>query len=191
MKGNKKILAVAALLLLIAGGFSTYAIYKTSVAGTGKVTAAIWNVTFKNGQETLENNYNLTFSGTDCQSTHVAAGKIAPGVSCTKTITLDAGTSEVDVTYDLTHGDVTATKNSASVPTTDANDFTVTITPASGSIGYSAATRTQDVTVTVAWAGTDDSDAQTNPDTINAADTALNGAEISVPITLVAKQKLS
>lgn len=184
MKGNKKILVVAILLLLISVSFTTYAIYKTSVTGNGTVTAAIWDVKFKNGETVLTDNYTLTFSGADCSNNHVANGKIAPGASCTKTITLDAGSSEVDVAYTATVGDVTATKNSSSVSTEDANEFSATLTPSSDTITYANGTRTKTITVEVTWAGTDDSDT----DTVNDADTALNGATITVPITLVAKQ---
>ena len=105
MKGNKKILIVAVLLLLLAVSYSTYAIYKTSVAGNATVTAAKWEVAFKNGNTTLETNYTLAFSTTECTgNAHVKDGKIAPGATCSKIITLDAGTSEVDVTYEVTAG---------------------------------------------------------------------------------------
>ena len=72
MKGNKKILAIAVLLLLIAVSYTTYAIYKTSVAGNAEVTAAKWEVAFKNGQTEVTNNYNLEFSTSDCSNSHVA-----------------------------------------------------------------------------------------------------------------------
>ena len=49
MKGNKKILVIAVLLLSIAVSYGTYAIYKTAITGTGSVTAATWAVQFKNG----------------------------------------------------------------------------------------------------------------------------------------------
>ena len=185
MKGNKKILAVAVLLLLISVTFSTYAIYRTSVAANGNVTAAKWDVEFKNGQTEVTNNYNLEFSTSDCSNAHVADGKIAPGASCTKTITLDAGESEVDVAYTAVAGTPTIGGNAVDAA---ANDFTVTLSSENGTITYDNATRTLDITVTVTWAGEDDSNAQTNPNTINDADTGLQGATIIVPITLTAKQ---
>ena len=178
MKGNKKILVIAVLLLLISVSFTTYAIYKTSVAGNAKVTAATWDVKFKNGATELEKNFNLVFEGADCSNAHVTTGKIAPGATCTKTITLDASSSEVDVAYTATAGEVTASTGD----TTNANDFTVTLTPENGTIAYGDATKTKDITVTVQWAGTEDAT------TIDPADTALSGAEITVPVTLVAKQ---
>ena len=181
MKGNKKILVIAILLLLIAVSYGTYAIYKSSVSGNATVTAAVWDVEFKNGQAELTDNFSLVFGTTECtNNAHVKDGVIAPGATCSKTVTLDAGTSEVDVMYEVSHGTVTV----GSGTLTGANEFTVTLTPASGTITYDAGTRTADFVVNVTWAGLDD----TPTDTINAADTALNGQTFTVPLTLVAKQ---
>ena len=47
--------------------------------------------------------------------------------------------------------------------------------------------KTATLTLTIAWAGTDDSTADP-ADVINGADTELQGATITVPVTLVAKQ---
>jgi hypothetical protein len=47
MDGNKKILIIAILMMLIAVSYGTYAIYKTSLSGNATVTAAIWNVSFQ------------------------------------------------------------------------------------------------------------------------------------------------
>ena len=186
MKGNKKILVIAVLLLLIAVSYTTYAIYKTSVAGDASVTAAKWDVIFKNGATELENNYTVTLEGADCTNAHVAQGKIAPGATCTKTITLDASQAEVDVAYNVTVGTVTAKKGEETVTTTGANAFTATLENAnhetSGTIAYNADTKTVDLTLSVAWAGTE------NAETVDPADTALSGATIKVPVTLIAKQ---
>ena len=187
MKGNKKILVVAVLLLLIAVSYSTYAIYKTSVAGEATVTAAKWEVAFKNGETTLTNNYTIAFSTAECTgNNHVKDGKIAPGASCSKQIILDAGTTEVDVAYEVTVG---TPKIGESAIDANANPITATISPANGTILYSAtgAARQQTLTLTIAWAG---ADTDTNP---NAADTTIGEAAstITVPLTLVAKQDTS
>ena len=98
MKGNKKILLLAALLLLVSVSFTTYAIYRSAAGGTAEVTAAVWDVTFEDEDEnTLTDNYTVTFDATECTTAHVEPGKIAPGATCTKTIILNAGDSEVDV----------------------------------------------------------------------------------------------
>ena len=186
MKGNKKILVIAVLLLLIAVSYTTYAIYKTAAAGNAEVTAAKWDVKFKNGSTELTNNYTVELTGADCTNTHVAEGKIAPGATCTKEITLDASQAEVDVTYDVTVGTVIAEKGGETVSTTGANAFTATLLNESnetnGTIAYNAGTKTATLTLTVTWAGTE------NAETVDPKDTALSGATIKVPVTLVAKQ---
>ena len=186
MKGNKKLLVIAALFLFVGVGVATYAIYKTTVSGTATVTAARWEVNFKNTDgSTLSQNFDLEFTGDECRNNHVLTGKIAPGASCTKTISIDASNAEVDVAYEAeVTGDVTFTKNNTSVTVTGANAFTATLSPETGTIAYNAGTKTATITLTVAWAGLDDS----NTDTINAADTALAGATIKVPVKLTAKQ---
>lgn len=197
MKGNKKVLVVAVLLLLIAVSYSTYAIYKSSIAGTGTVTAATWNIAFTEGQNTLSDSFTLTFSSSDCvNNSHVANGVIAPGASCTKDITITATGTQVDVEYDVEvdEANITATKNSATVSTSAANDFSATLTDTSGQqldgeILMSDNPMSETVRVTLSW--DDDDDSNANPaDVINAADTALNGATITVPITITAKQMI-
>ena len=44
MKGNKKVLALSILVLLLAVTFGTYAIYRSSAEGEGTVNAANWSV---------------------------------------------------------------------------------------------------------------------------------------------------
>ena len=181
MKGNKKILALAVLLLLIAVSYTTYAIYKTQREGSTTVSAAVWNVAFKNGQTELTDSFTVTFANNECTNTgnHVAAGKIAPGVTCQKTITLDASAAEVDVAYTVTPGTVSY---SGSAPQNSSNDFTATLTGGTGTIAYNAATKTVDLTLTVTWGGLEDWD------DYDQGDTEMAGQTITVPLTLVAKQ---
>ena len=184
MKGNKKVLVIAVLLLLISVSFTTYAIYKTSFAGNAEVTAAKWIVAFKNGQTELSTQENLEL--TCANNAHVKDGVIAPGATCTGTVTIDATGTEVDVAYSVAKsGDVLVDNVAADE---NANDFTVTIDGGNGTIAYNANPQTATVTVNVAWDDEDDSDAQTDPDTINDADTGMQGKKITVPITLTAKQ---
>ncbi len=192
MKGNKKVLIVAILLLLIAVSYSTYAIYKTNVEGTGTVTAATWNVQFKDGNTVLQDTFTVTFGATDCvNNAHVADGVIAPGATCTKDITLLATGTQVDVTYDVSvDGDVTATKSGQPVATTNANDFEATLTATNGSaldgvILMTDNPMSETIRVTLTWDGEEDAT------TTDPADTALNGATFSVPLTLVAKQTVT
>ena len=181
MKGNKKLLIVAVLLLLVAVSYTTYAIYKTSVAGEASVTAAAWTVKFKNGEAVLTDNFTVELGTADCHNAHVKDGKIAPGATCTKTILLDTTGTEVDVTYEVETGTVTAeTATGSALDTTNANAFVAALNPATGTIVYDTATPTE-LTLTVTWGGEDTT-------TIDPADTALNGATIKVPLTLTAKQ---
>ena len=191
MKGNKKVLVIAVLLLLIAVSYGTYAIYKTSVSGNASVTAATWNVQFKNGETALTDSFTLTFGASDCvNNSHVADGVIAPGATCTKDITLVATGTQVDVDYTVTadNNAITATKNSTSVTTTGANTFTATLTKPDGTaldnkILMTDSPMSETLRVTLTWAGTEG-------DEVDPKDTALNGATITVPLTLTAKQKI-
>ena len=179
MKGNKKVLVIAVLLLLIAVSYTTYAIYKNSVAGNAEVTAAKWDVTFKNGQTEITTTQNLVL--TCANNTHVKDGVIAPGATCTGTLTVDATGTEVDVAYTATNDGTVLVDGSA--VSTDANDFTVTVTDnGNGQIAYNANPQTATITVELAWGGDEDAT------TTDPADTALQGETITVPITLTAKQ---
>ena len=99
MKGNKKVLIIAVLLLLISVTFTTYAIYRTSMSGTGTATAANWAISFEKGGTQVQ---NLNFTAADVTWTtnpSAVAGKIAPGATGTLTFTIDATGSETDVYY--------------------------------------------------------------------------------------------
>ena len=179
MKGNKKILVIAVLLLLIAVTYGTYAIYKSSAATNAEVSAAAWQVEFLNGQTEVTSQQNLVL--TCSNNNHVKNGVIAPGATCTGTLTIDATGTEVDVAYSVTKtGDVLADGVALSG---DENAFTVSITDGgNGTISYSANPQTATVTVNVAWAGVEDAT------TKDPADTAIAGKTLTVPITVTAKQ---
>ena len=185
MKGNKKLLIVAVLLLLVAVSYTTYAIYKSSQAATAEVRTAKWNIEFTDGENEITDSTNIAL--TCAGNAHTATGVIAPGSNCTGTLVIDANDTEVDVAYTVTNGVPTLGGTPLSG---DENDWTVTISPENGTIGYSAAERTATVTVTLAWAGVDDSPVATGAtgDVINNADTELQNQSITVPLTLTAKQ---
>ena len=137
MKVSKKTLVLIALLLIVAISITTYAIYKSSVATDSEVTAAKWNIEFLDGQTEVTTSQTITFGSSNCtNNSHVANGVIAPGATCTKTITLDANDIEVDVSYTAVAGAVTAEKSGSAVATTNANAFTVSLLPASGTPNY-------------------------------------------------------
>lgn len=179
MKGNKKLLVVAVLLLLLAVSYSTYAIYKSSATGTGSVNAAAWVVKVGSDDITTSNTFTL---GTITWATPRVGqnNTIAPGDHGTVDVVIDASGSEVGVTYAITI-DTTALDNP---------NFTVTAAtgsePLTGTIAYAsgAGNMTKTVTLDINWTGVDDS--TTNG--ANAKDIALAGDPISIPVTVVVTQ---
>ena len=57
MKGNKKILVIAILLLLIAVSYGTYAIYKSETTASGTVKLSGWSVVVGTADITERNRY--------------------------------------------------------------------------------------------------------------------------------------
>lgn len=178
MKGNKKVLTLAVLVLLLAVCFTTYAIYRQSTNGTGTIKAAAWSVTVK-GQPITN---NFTFGLSDITwTTHTGKNDtIAPGDSGTITIPVDATGSEVDVLVEA----AIDTAN-ASLP----DGFTATVTSGTNGVAtipYAASGMTTNVVITVTWTGTlEDTAAK------DGTDLAAQGSNLSIPVTLKARQKLA
>ena len=180
MKGNKKILVAIALLLLISISFTTYAIYRSSATGTGTIKAAKWDVKVK-GTSIESTTLNLDFGINDITWTNHTGknGTIAPGDSGTITIPVTATGSEVDVLLTARIG------SGATLPT----GFTAEVTSGTAgvqTIAYNATSMTANVVVTITWTGTteDSSDKDTS-------DKSVNDTNLSIPLTLEARQKLS
>ena len=187
MKGNKKLLVVAVLLLLIAVSYGTYAIYRESFTGSAQVTAATWSAEIKKsvgGTDTaLTDSFSLTGGDFVCTGGHSkVAGKIAPGDTCTATLVADLDGSEVDAKVGVT------------LNTTSVNGrFTVSLTDENGtavsgevSVPYSATAGGMEKTfkVVIAWDGTDN-------ETVNPTDTdTLAGKNITIPVTISAHQDM-
>ena len=174
MKGNKKILLAIALLLLISATFTTLAIYRSTATATGTIDAAQWSVQV-NG--TSIETASFTFDISDIQwTTHTGKNNtIAPGDTGVIVIPVDASGSEVDVKLEATLGTTTLP---AGMTVALASDSTTEIAYAS--------TMTGNIKLEVTWSGTI-SDA-TGKDT---TDKAAAGTSLSIPVTLVARQKLS
>ena len=176
MKGDKKILVVAILVLLLAVCFGTYAIYRASGNATGSIKAAAWSVKV-NGTDIASTNY--TFSASNITWTKLTGynNTIAPGSEGYIEIPVDADGSEVDVV-------LTATLGSATLP----NGMTATLASNSQTIAYSAtegAMKTK-VRINIAWAGAESDTAEKDGTDLEAKDTT-----ISIPVTLTAKQSLT
>lgn len=181
MKGNKKLLIVAALLLLVAVSYSTYAIYKSSATGTGSVTPAAWHVTV-NSSEIMTSAQNTFTLGTINWHTPTIGqnNTIAPGDYGTVDIIINADGSQVAVDYNI------------ELDTTNLNNERISITQEpnttyglSGTIPYSATAGAMQrtVTVRVEWDGVDSTTA--NDEDIA---TANSGQNISLPIVVTATQ---
>lgn len=181
MKGNKKLLVLAVLVLLLTVVFSTYAIYRTSNTAGGEVSAADWSV--KIGDTDLES-VTLLFDGNDLDCTSPgytaakAAGKIAPDTVCTIPISIDADGSEVDVILTATLGQATL-PSGMSVALANGDD--------SKTISYSATEGEMEDTVTleVTWLGS-----TSDNSTKDGTDLGVAGTDISIPVTLTARQNL-
>lgn len=178
MKGNKKVLVIAVLLLLISVSFTTYAIYRNSWTGNGTINAAAWEVKLKKGSTEVQ---NVNFDASDIVWTNRTGynDTIAPGSTGTITYTVDASGSEVDVLVDAAIDTTNAT-----LPT----GLTITGLSSPTTIPYAdgAGNMTATITVTVAWAGADSDDA-----TKDTNDMSFEGQELSIPMTITAKQSVA
>ena len=183
MKGNKKFLVIALLLLFVAVSFGTYAIYSSSASSSTTVSTANWVI--KVNTQDIVTSDTFTFGASDVDwtgATHSkVSGKIAPGDSGTITVLLDATGSEVDVDYTVTLGTVTSTGTG-----TNSNFSVAAATPAdlSGTIQYNASSMQKSITFNVTWTAVNDA-------TANAADVNWANATITVPVTVTATQSLS
>ncbi len=174
MKGNKKVLVAIVLLLLISVTFTTLAIYRSTATATGTINAAKWVV--KVDGQNIET-ATLTFDYSDITwTTHTGKNNtIAPGDTGVIVIPVDATGSEVDVKFEATLGDTTLP---AGMTATLADDSTT-------EIAYGD-TMTGNIKINVTWTGTIDDAA--GKDT---TDKTAAGSSLSIPVTIVARQKLA
>lgn len=175
-KGNKKIIAIALLLLVLGISAGTYAIYRTTISGSGSLNTAAWSVKVKKGSTNLSNNFTFGVNDITWTSNPGKNGKIAPGATGTIAFTIDATGSEVDVDYTATVGTITG------APT----GLTVSATGGSGSITYNATSMQATVTLNVTWTGSDSDNSTKDSNDIAAA-----GKSLSIPLNVTVKQKLS
>ena len=177
MKGNKKILVAALLVLLLTVCFGTYAIYRASGTATGSIKAAAWSVKV-NGTDIASTNY--TFDASNITWTKLTGynNTIAPGSEGYIEIPVDADGSEVDVI-------LTATLGSTTLPA----GMTATIASGNESqrIPYSATEGSMEKTVriNIAWAGSEEDTSEKDT-----KDLETKGTTLSIPVTLAAKQSL-
>ncbi len=174
MKGDKKILIAAILLLLVAVSYSTYAIYRSTATSSDSIRAAKWIIN-ANNTDIVENN-TFTLGNLNCGNSPIGKNNtIAPGDTCTATILIDADGSEVDVNY-------TVSIDTSALTTLGNSQISVTAHSGSnltGTIGYSATAGAMEATVVldVAWTAVD-SDAQ------NTTDINTSLANLAIPVTV-------
>lgn len=183
-KGNRKLLAVAVLLLFVTISFGTYAIYRVTSTGAATVDTAAWTVKL-NGTSQTSTTKTFTFTNSDIDWTNskaAVANKIAPGATGTITVELDATGSEVNVAYDV---NVKSIKVDGEV-VPNANEFSVALNSSdTGKLAYAAENMKKNIVLDFNWAGSDsDNDAK------DAADIAINNKSIEVEVEITVKQDL-
>ncbi|MBQ3435717.1 MAG: hypothetical protein IJH13_01710 [Bacilli bacterium] len=175
MKGNKKILTLAVLILLVAVCFGAYAIYRSAADGDGSVAAAEWSVKINN---TDIDSANFDFDADDITWTSLTGynDTIAPGSEGYIDIAVDATGSEVDVL-------LSATLDTSNLPT----GMTATVQGGgSQTIAYNASSMATTVRINIAWAG-----AESDTTAKDTTDMNVAGTDLSLPVTLTAKQSLT
>lgn len=175
MKGNKKVLTLAVLLLLVVA-FGTYAIYRQSANGTGSLKAAAWSVKVKN-TDIASANFDFDFDDITWTSLTGYNDTIAPGSEGYIEIPVDATGSEVDVILGAELGTVTGLPDGMTVALASGAD--------SQTIAYNASSMTANVRINIAWAGAESDTAAKDTN-----DLSKKGATFSIPVTLTAKQSL-
>lgn len=181
MKGNKKILAVAVLLLLIAVGYGTYAIYRESATGAATIDAATWSVKIGTGQDQVafaDADFDFDFTDLTCTTLTGYNNTIAPGTECYIDYAIDASGSEVDVLVEVD-------EDNSTVP--EPLEVSVEGTDGVLEIPYSSTASEMQKTlrINVVWPG-----ALTDNDTKDETDLDLNGDELSFSVKLTARQSL-
>ena len=175
MKGNKKVLAVALLLLLVAVSFGTYAIYKSSGSADATADVAAWVVKVNGTNIVTTDTY--TFTASDIvwdANTKVASGKIAPGSTGKLKLAIDATEAEVAVKYKVEVGTIKAGTETLS------NDKISVTAPADGTIALGSTAATN-VEIPITWTAEDETETNTK-------DMALAGKTITIPVTVTVTQ---
>ena len=176
MKGNKKILVLALLVLLLTVCFGTFAIYRNSANGTGSVNAANWSVQIA-GSDISSADFDFDIDDITWTTLTGYNDTIAPGSEGYINIAVDADGSEVDVI-------IGAELDDSNLP----DGMTATVQGGnSQTIAYSATEGAMETTVriNISWSGADSD--TTAKDT---TDLAVEGEPLSLPVTLTAKQSV-
>ena len=187
MKGNKKLLIVAVLLLLIAVSYGTYAIYRTKFEASATVNTAHWSAVLKKGT-TEVSTLNFTLADFNCgNAQHGKNGTIAPGDTCTLPLTIDLDGSEVDAEVTATLGTISGTLDTDrfTVALKNGNDD-ATANPISVPYSATAGAMEKTLTLTLTWLGDTDNLTANGKDV---KDVSMQGqTDLTIPVTIDAHQ---
>lgn len=103
MNFKKRIYIISIGLFLFLGAaltWETYSRYAQTFSLRGTTETARWNAALKDGEKTLEKNFELSF--VSAGNENVAPGKLAPGASGEARLTVDLAGTEVSVDYNIT-----------------------------------------------------------------------------------------
>ena len=173
MRGDKKLLIIAVLLLFVAVSFGSYAIYKSTAASSDSIRAAKWVI--KANNTNIVTSQTFTLGNLTCSGTRVGKnGTIAPGDDCQATILIDADGSEVDVSYTVAIDTSAISNPEISVAAASGSSLT-------GTIPYSATDGDMEATITL--------DVEWNPvDSTSQNSTDINTANLAIPVTVTVVQ---
>ena len=137
MKGNKKVLTLSVLVLLLAVCFTTYAIYRSAADAEGSVDAAKWSV--KIDGDAIDS-ANYTFDASDITWTSLTGynDTIAPGSTGYIEIPVDADGSEVDVLLTAAMGSATLPAGMTATLASGADSQTIAYSATEGAMETTA-----------------------------------------------------
>lgn len=197
-------LIMGAVLIAIIGG--TYSRYMSSGTVNSQIDIAKWHVTL-NGQNISSESKNIEATLVYDNNNYVKNGKIAPGRTGHFDVELDPSGSEVAIDYALS---VDATGIATSLEENSQSEISVigatyrigsgeaqSVTATNGVINISESlAQVQEgdkvtVTVTIAWDNdTDNNSSSDTKEGTAAYDAGVDGKIITVPVTVLAQQKI-
>lgn len=191
-KNSKKIMSTAALVLLLvvtSGVIAfTYSRYTSGATGSVGVTIAAWKVKVNTTDITANNTFTLT-AGNFANNTYVKDNLIAPGVTATIPVKIDATGAEVTMEYTITVSALTVTPANANIIIEEKDGWTKTgnTWTKTGTIAHDRTGRVDTINIPLKWV-------DGNSTSANAADTANGTAttlSVTIPVSVTAKQKIA
>ena len=190
MKKRNMLLIVLLLFLVLGAGVYTYARYASTITGNQTLEAAAWVINVNEqdvtaGNATLNNHLTLALDASD----HVVDNKIAPARGGSVDVIIDPAGTEVSLDYEVAIGEITNKPANVKVqyavgggekqdvPATNKVTGEILLTDKTNGLATG-----DKVTVHLYFTWPDGDSAN------NVADTADQGKEITVPVTVNLKQ---